>query len=203
MKKILITAVAIAALVSLGFAADYSDKPYNSNGSDNAIQDRDMQGDSQMQTNDPQGNGMQDKSMHDGKKIGKHMFSANLTGDEETPPVKTDAKGKAIFKVSKDGTKLLYKISVTDLEGANAAHIHMGKKGESGPPIASLKITPKPGKISGMISKGSITKKELMSDLKGKDVKTLIDEINAGNAYVNVHTKKNPDGEIRGQIETQ
>lgn len=176
MKKILLIVISIVALVSLGFAADYSDKP--------------------MQSTDMQDKPMKDKSMS----AGKQVFSADLSGQEETPPVTTDAKGKAMFKVSKDGTKLMYKITVTDLEGVTAAHIHMGKKGESGPPIASLKVTAKSGKMSGTLTKGSITKKELMTGLKGKDVKALIDEINAGNAYVNVHTKKNPDGEIRGQI---
>ena len=35
---------------------------------------------------------------------------------------------------------------------------------------------------------------------KGKTLADLITQIKTGNTYVNVHTKKNPDGEIRGQL---
>jgi len=41
---------------------------------------------------------------------------------------------------------------------------------------------------------------ELMGSLKGKTVNDLIEQIEAGNAYLNIHTSKHPDGEIRGQI---
>ena len=59
----------------------------------------------------------------------------HLTGEEETPPVPTDAKGVAHLRVTAD--KVLYsKIIVTNLEEDDFllfAHVHAGAFGQSGP----------------------------------------------------------------------
>ncbi len=128
-------------------------------------------------------------------------FKAALSGAEVVPPAKTMAKGEATFTPGKDGNELSYKVTVSDVENVSAAHIHMGKKGTNGPPLAPINVgAKKSGKFSGTLAEGTITAKELMGSLKGKAVKDLVKEIKAGNAYVNVHTDKYPDGEIRGQI---
>jgi hypothetical protein len=117
------------------------------------------------------------------------------------PPVKTIAKGEATFQLSKDGKELTYKLTVTDIENVIAAHIHDGKKGKNGPPVVNLFTgSKKEGKFSGMLSEGTITAKELAGQLKGKLFSHFIQMIEDGHAYVNVHTDKHPDGEIRGQI---
>ncbi len=127
-------------------------------------------------------------------------FSATLTGGEVVPPVTTSARGEATFSVSKDGKAIKYKVTVSGIVDVTAAHIHMGKKGENGPPIALIKTAAKKGALTGTLSEGAITEKELMTSLQGKDLKALIEQIKAGSTYVNVHTKKYPDGEIRGEI---
>ncbi|UFS70204.1 CHRD domain-containing protein [Geomonas sp. RF6] len=130
----------------------------------------------------------------------KH-FSAMLTGQEETPPVNTKATGKADFKLSNDGKKLSYYISVRDLQNVNAAHIHTGKKGESGPPVANLfSGAAKKGAVNGKFTQGQLTDKDLMGPLQGKTMADLVSLITSGGAFVNVHTDANPNGEIRGQI---
>ena len=128
-------------------------------------------------------------------------FHAKLAGKDEVPSVKTKATGEVKFKLSKDGKELSYKLHVKNIENANAAHIHLGKKGKSGPPMANLFVGPKKdGKFSGDLSEGTITEKDLSGDLMGKSIDDLVQLIKSGDTYVNVHTDANPDGAIRGQI---
>ncbi len=130
-----------------------------------------------------------------------HTYKAKLSGSDVVPPVKTGASGEATFNKGKDTNEMTYKLHVKDLENATSAHIHEGKKGRNGPPVVSLFNGPrKETKFSGMLAEGTITAKDLSGSLKGKTIKDLIDMIEAGNAYVNVHTDKYPDGELRGQI---
>ena len=58
----------------------------------------------------------------------------------------------------------------------------------------------KAGNFSGTLAEGTITERELMGSLMGKSVKDLVKQIKKGHAYINVHTDKYPNGEIRGQI---
>ena len=132
---------------------------------------------------------------------GERSFKAKLLGGEVVPPVKTAAKGEAIFQLSKEGNELTYKLTVSDIDNVTVAHIHDGKYGKNGPPIVSLYTGPKKeGKFSGTLSEGKITARDLMGQLKGKLFSHFIEMIEDGHAYVNVHTDKYPGGEIRGQI---
>ncbi len=47
---------------------------------------------------------------------------------------------------------------------------------------------------------GTITRENLVGPLQGHSLRTLIRQMRSGNAYVNVHTRQNPNGEMRGQI---
>jgi predicted lipoprotein with Yx(FWY)xxD motif len=127
-------------------------------------------------------------------------FKAMLVGSESVPAVETMAKGDATFTPIKDEEGLSYYVTVSDIDNVTAAHIHLGKKGENGPPVALITNDKKAGKFSGTIAEGTITKKDLMGSMTGKSVEDLIKQIKKGNAYLNVHTDKYPNGEIRGQI---
>lgn len=128
-------------------------------------------------------------------------YKVKLTGKDEVPSVKTDAKGDFKLKLNKEGTELSYKLEVKDIQNATAAHIHRGMKGKSGPPVANLFSGPKKeGKFSGVLSEGIIKSENLSGELIGKSLADLVQLIKSGDAYVNVHTDANPNGEIRGQI---
>jgi hypothetical protein len=128
-------------------------------------------------------------------------FRAELSGAEEVPAVKTNAKGQATFQLVKKGEELAYKVTVEGLGDVTAAHIHQGKKGENGPPVVNLFAGPeKKGKISGVLAEGKFTADKMFGPLTGKPLKALIDMMENGEAYVNVHTQSRPEGEIRGQI---
>jgi hypothetical protein len=61
---------------------------------------------------------------------------------------------------------------------------------------------PKREDISGtFLGDGVIEADMLIGPLKGKSLDSLIQLMEAGEAYINVYTKDHPQGEIRGQIE--
>ena len=140
-------------------------------------------------------------------------FKANLTGSEVVPPVKTEATGSALLDLMQKGRSdfeqggmlLHISISVQNLTDATAAHIHLGIIGKEGPRVVTIfpfdpSMPGKEGKFSGKLAEGMITEANLEGPLKGKPLGELIKEIQSGNTYIKVHTKQNPDGELRGQI---
>jgi len=148
-------------------------------------------------------------------------FASELAGKNEVPPVDTPATGRATFEVSKDGNSLMYTLSVTNITDVTMAHIHIGDPGTNGGHVAPLypvgmaassmgekkdDMATKPDdmaapkKMSGIIAKGTIRAKDLVGPLQGKTIADLVAQIQAGKAYVNVHTRTHGDGEIRGPI---
>ena len=124
-------------------------------------------------------------------------FSALLSGSQEVPPNTSTAKGWASFKSMGD---IGYKLNVTRIDKATMAHIHDGKPGQNGDPIAMLQIVKSSGPTNGNLSQGNITASDLMGSLAGKSISDLVRKMQSGETYVNVHTEANPNGEIRGQI---
>jgi CHRD domain-containing protein len=140
-------------------------------------------------------------------------FSARLTGDKEVPLVDTDATGRIRLTANSQQDALDYQLSVSNLNGvATGAHIHRGSAGTNGPIVANLNIrgtfagasaSASAGDGSAMTSTstgGTITSADLKGPLAGKQVSDLIQLIQDGKAYVNVHTRQHPNGEIRGQL---
>ena len=145
-------------------------------------------------------------------------FGTHLSGDEEVPPRDTLAQGQAIFRLSKDGSELHYKLIVANIENVFQAHIHRGLRGANGPIAVWLfpSTAPVPGpfgggRIDGVIAEGTITTANLVVASGITTLEQLLTEIEAGNAYVNVHTSDGvlpantgpgdfPGGELRGQL---
>jgi len=129
----------------------------------------------------------------------KQQLKANLKGEKEIPPVTTTAKGGAKFKVKE--TKITYKINITGISDPTGAHIHLGKTNENGEIVTDLlKIGTSKKTPVGVVITGTITDPNLVGPLQGKTFSDLASSMNTGDTYVNVHTEKYPDGEIRGQI---
>jgi hypothetical protein len=95
----------------------------------------------------------------------------------------------AQFQLSSDGKEINYDLTTTNLNGFMMAHIHQGKAGENGQPVAPLSM-----------GKGKIASSDLQGPLAGKQISDLVDLMKNGGAYANVHTQQNQNGEIRGQI---
>jgi hypothetical protein len=134
---------------------------------------------------------------------GQRRFEANLSGNEEVPPVQTKARGEAKFRFSKEGDNLTYTLNLSNIKDVTAAHIQKGKKGENGLPIINLFTEPKKEDVTGTLyAEGKVEPYLLIGPLKGKSVDSLIQLMQSEEAYVNIKTKKHPDGEIRGQIKS-
>jgi hypothetical protein len=132
----------------------------------------------------------------------KYPYDATLSGQNEVPPVETSATGEAEFTAPANDT-IKYRINVTGIMNASAAHIHMAKEGENGDVIADLLNTPSSKEKDtayGMIFRGNLTDSSLKGEMQGKTLDDLAAAMDSGDAYVNVHTAEHPDGEIRGQL---
>jgi hypothetical protein len=117
-----------------------------------------------------------------------YKVRATLTpgADVPKPTGASAAKGRftGSYVENKTGAVLRWKLSFAHLTGAALqAHIHLGKPGVAGNVIVPLCAPCRNGQT------GSV-----------KVTKATVKALESGSAYVNVHTKKNLAGEIRGQI---
>src|SRR5690348_10193682 len=110
-------------------------------------------------------------------------LTARLDAAQETPAPKA-AHGSGLFTATLSGRSLTWRLTFSRLTGkAVAAHIHLARQHVAGP-VAIPLCGPC---VSGVHGKVTVTAK----------VRTAL---LGGGAYVNVHTAKNPAGEIRGQV---
>ena len=123
------------------------------------------------------------------EEIPTSKFSSKLGARAEVPAAKgVPAGAGGTFTLTltdkHDKFTVSWKLTFFKLSGkAVAAHIHRGKPGKAGPVLLAL---------CGPCKSGQ-TGKAPLSEAAGIALKI-------GGVYVNVHTAKNPGGEIRGQI---
>ena len=111
-------------------------------------------------------------------------LTARLDARHERPAPQLAAAATGGFTGSLDGRSLMWRLTFASLTGkALAAHVHLGRPGVAGPVAVPL-CGPC---VSGAHGKLTVTARARAALL-------------AGGAYVNVHTAKNPAGEIRGQV---
>jgi hypothetical protein len=114
-------------------------------------------------------------------------LNADLTASAEVPPKDSQGHGRLLGTYDTSSKLLQWQVTYGDLTGpASMAHFH-------GPAPA--------GKNAGVVI--PIDVKNLPSPIQGSATLTDAQEkdLLAGNWYFNVHTAKNPGGEIRGQVE--
>ena len=106
-----------------------------------------------------------------------------LTGDSEVPAVATTATGTATVDIRPDrSVKVLVVVSGMT---ATASHIHEAGAGANGPVIVPFTKT---GDNTFASADGA------------KLTEAQYESYKAGKLYVNVHSAKNPGGEVRGQL---
>lgn len=119
---------------------------------------------------------------------GRLLFSSQLTGDQEVPPVATDGMGIGSLFLNEAKDSLCVSITVYGLSGdIDAAHIHEGAAGTNGGVVFNFGPFISGNQINTVITGDDLTPELLTAALDGM-------------LYLNVHTAENPGGEIRGQI---
>jgi len=116
------------------------------------------------------------------------LIAFPLSGDQQVPPVATDASGSAYALVNTSNFAVELVAVTQGVEDATMAHIHTGPAGENGPVLVGLEQS----EADLNVWKSPA---ELMIDA------TIFNVLASGGHYVNVHTPANPDGELRGQIQ--
>lgn len=135
---------------------------------------------------------------------GTHIFRATLSGAEEVPPVDTATTGEVKFKVDRMMTQIEFDLRLhdgVDLMAVAGAHIHCAPAGVNGPVVVFL-AGAVPGGFDGEVRlRATVTEANIVNTACGATLAELVQSMQAGNTYVNVHTTANPGGEVRGQIE--
>jgi hypothetical protein len=113
-------------------------------------------------------------------------MGATMNAASEVPPNASAGTGNAVVKLDKATKTLTWTVTYGGLTGdATAAHFH----GPAAPGANAPVVVP--------IGMGSVPNPATGSKVLTDD---QIADLTSGKWYVNVHTKANPGGEIRGQV---
>ena len=124
-------------------------------------------------------------------------YVAQLKGANEVPALAVAGTGTATFTLT--GKSLSYRVTVSGLTGnAAASHIHMGAAGVNGNILVPFNAAPvQNGEVASGIIDLTLPVSNGQTSITGDQ---LLDLLNRGMLYTNVHTAAHPGGEIRGQI---
>jgi len=141
-------------------------------------------------------------------------FKARLHGYNEPPSISSTGSGEFRAKIGHDGASFEYELSFQDLEGeVTQAHIHIGQRGVNGGIsvwLCGTATNPGPGGTPscGGPHSGGASRIVTAADVIGPagqgvaagEFEEVLSAMRAGVTYANVHSIRNPGGEIRGQI---
>jgi hypothetical protein len=144
---------------------------------------------------------------------GGHKIREQLTGYAEQPlALSTPGTGKFEARFNRFTQEIKYRLSYSDLEApVTQAHIHFGAENQVGgvsvflctnlgnSPVPAQACPAAPATITGTIRPADIIGPAGQGIAPG-EFDELINAIEAGATYVNVHSTKYPVGEIRSQI---
>ncbi len=126
-------------------------------------------------------------------------YNSLLTPDQEVPPTSSDGNGFGFLALNEATNELVFEVNFTGLTGSTTMlHIHQGAAGVDGPVLFDLEAIAGVSDGFGSPVSGVI---DIANDAQlALSVQDIIDDLNAGSLYFNLHTSTEPGGEIRGQI---
>lgn len=121
--------------------------------------------------------------------------------------VETDASGLAVFQHRDD--ELTFALTLANIENTFMSHVHEDEP--LGPVAVWLHDFETQdeelveGTFTGLLDAGTITDDVIQAgrvpEAESQTVQQLVEKIEAGETYVNVHTEEYPGGELAGQIQ--
>lgn len=151
---------------------------------------------------------------------GDKQIREDLVGYQEVPALSTEGNGTFKARIDRNGQQISYRLTYSDLEGAVLqAHIHIGQRAVNGaivaflcsnlanPPAGTPACPAAPGTVEGTIEPADVRDTtSAPPPTAGQGIEAgafdeLVDAIEAGVTYANVHSAKWPGGEIRAQLE--
>ena len=113
--------------------------------------------------------------------VGTSLFGDYIVGGKGAGE---DASADFVAEFDYKDGKVCYALDLVGIKDFTAAHIHKGKKDENGEPVMELKLS---GDGNDVCAPAEVA---LMKDM----------EANQAAYYVSVHTKRFPNGAVRGQL---
>ena len=139
---------------------------------------------------------------------------AHITGDSEVPANASKGQGQVVFQLNAAGDEISYRLISSNINNVVQSHIHLAPVGVNGNIVVFLfgPVSAAGGPHDGVLATGTIRAANLINDLVGQPLSALIERMDSGGAYVNVHTNDGVApgntgpgdlgaGEIRGQIQ--
>lgn len=131
---------------------------------------------------------------------GQVSFSALLTGESEDPPVSTTTIGRLRITFNAERTQALFELVVNGGTGISGAQLHLAAEGADGPAIATLFSRSAGVNISGTLASATLTSASLGGQVTS--LAALANAMTQGDVYIEIYSISNPDGLIRGQLES-
>jgi CHRD domain len=142
-------------------------------------------------------------------------LEAKLTGFQEVPALLSTGQGEFTAEVDPTRTSITFTLTYSGLlADATQSHIHFGQRGVNGG-IMVFFCTNLPTPPAGVplpqhcpLREGTVTGTLTAADVVGPvaqgvaplSLENVIDAIQSGQIYANVHSVRWPGGEIRGQV---
>jgi len=130
---------------------------------------------------------------------GRVQLRAKLSPDQEvvTEIINSAAHGRTQLFAA-DGDRVRVNATFRQLSGVpTAAHLHLGQTGINGPVVVNLAAGLRNNSLGLTVRASDIVGPLAESD---DPFRSLLNELVAGNIYLNIHTAENPAGELRGQV---
>jgi hypothetical protein len=141
--------------------------------------------------------------------VGRHAWQArSIDAAHEVPAPTGNPTAQARAEFTLDGEVITYKLRMRkSIDDVFMAHIHLGEPGTAGPIVVWLfgNAPPTPSAntdfaADDVVASGTLKVSDFIGHLAGKSLDQIVDALDSGDYYVNVHTVRNQSGEIRGQI---